>query len=60
MFNKEQVDNKISQVEKRTHNAPLTIVPTSFNTLQTLARLNFQRINKIKNAWRSKEVYLIR
>lgn len=60
MFKKEQIENKINGVDKRSHSAPLTIVPTSVVTLQTLARLNFQRIKKIKNSWRTKEVYQLR
>lgn len=60
MFKKDQIENKINAVDKRSHNAPLTIVPTSMTTLQTLARLNFQRIKKIKNSWRTKEVYQLR
>lgn len=60
MFKKEQIENKISAVDKRSHSAPLTIVPTSMTTLQTLARLNFQRTKKIKNSWRTKEVYQLR
>lgn len=60
MFKKEQIENKINAVDKRSHNAPLTIVPTSMTTLQTLARLNFQRTKKIKNSWRTKEVYQLK
>lgn len=60
MFKKDQIENKINAVDKRSHNAPLTIVPTSMTTLQTLARLNFQRTKKIKNSWRTKEVYQLK
>lgn len=60
MFKKEQIENKINAIDKRSHNAPLTIVPTSMTTLQTLARLNFQRIKKVKNSWKTKEVYQLR
>ena len=60
MFKKEQIENKINAVDKRSHNAPLTIVPTSMTTLQTLARFNFQRMKIKKNSWRTKEVYQLR
>lgn len=60
MFKKEQIENKVSNVDKRGNSASLTIVPTSVTTLQTLARLNFQRIKKIKNSWRTKEIYQLR
>ncbi len=57
MFTKEQIQNKIEAVDKRTHDAPLGIVPTSILTSQTLARLKFQRIKKFKFSWRPKEIY---
>ena len=60
MFKKEQIENKINAVDKRSHNAPLTIVPTSKKKIQTLDRLNYQSIKKIKNSWRTKEVYQLR
>lgn len=60
MFKKEQIENKIDTIEKRTHNGPLTIVPTSTQIGQTLARLKFQRMRKFKFSWRSREVYQLR
>ena len=57
MFTKEQIQNKIEIMDKRTHDAPLMIVPTSILTAQTLARLKFQRIKKFKFSWRAKEIY---
>lgn len=60
MYKKEQIENRVGIVEKRTHSAPLTIVPTSIQIGQTLARLKFQRIRKFKFSWRSREVYQLR
>lgn len=60
MYKKEQLENKIETVEKRSHNAPLAIVPTSILTTQVLARLKFQRVKKFKFSWRSREAYQLR
>ncbi len=57
MFTKEQIQNKIEILDKRTLDAHLTIVPTSILTAQTLARLQFQRTKKFKFSCRSKEIY---
>ncbi len=57
MFTKEQIQNQIEAVDKRTHDAPLGIVSTSILTSQTLARLKFQRMKKFKFSWRAKEIY---
>ena len=48
MYKKEQLENKIEILEKRSHDAPLAIVPTSILTAQLLARLKFQRVKKFK------------
>lgn len=60
IFKKEQIENKIDIVEKRTHNVPLTIVPTSCLTGQKLARLTHGRIKRFKFSWRSREAYQLR
>ena len=60
MYKKEQIENKIEIVEKRSYNAPLAIVPTSILTSQVLARLKFQRVKKFKFSWRSREAYQLR
>ena len=60
MFKKEQIENKIDIVDKRTYNAPLTIIPTSILTGQTLARLFSQRVKKLKLSWRPREAYRLR
>ena len=60
MFKKEHIENKMDTVEKRSHHAPLTIVPTSIFTGQTLATLTTERIKKIKFSLRSKEIYQLR
>ena len=60
MYNKEQIENKMDMVEKRTHNAPLAIVPTSTQIGQTLARIKFQRKKLFKFSWRSRDVYQLR
>jgi hypothetical protein len=57
MFQKDQIENKIDVVDKRTYNTPLVIVPTSLLTTQKLARLGFQRMKKFKFSWRSREAY---
>ncbi|OGI20360.1 MAG: hypothetical protein A3B68_02415 [Candidatus Melainabacteria bacterium RIFCSPHIGHO2_02_FULL_34_12] len=60
MFKKELFKNKIDALEKRSHNAPLGIVPTSILTGQLLARLLSQRVKKFKFSWRSRETYQLR
>lgn len=60
MFNKEQIENKIDLLDKRTHNAHLSPIPSSIITAQKLARLKFQRIKRFKFAWRSKEAYQLK
>lgn len=60
MFKNEQIQDKIDMVDKRSHNAALTIIPTSLLTVQKLARLKFQRVKKFKFAWRSREVYQVK
>ena len=60
MFKKDQIENKIDIVDKRTHNALLAIVPTSTLTGQTLARLRSQRVKKCKFGWRTRETYQLR
>ncbi|GEM_PF-6916790 len=60
MFKKEQIENKIDIIDKRTYNAPLAIIPTSILTGQTLARFLSQRVKKIKSSWRPREVYKLR
>ena len=60
MFKKEQIENKIDIVDKRSHNMPLIIVPTSILTGQTLARYLSQRKKRFKFSWKSKEVYQLR
>ena len=60
MFKKEQVENRINITEKRTYNAPFVLVPTSILITQTLARLKFQRVKKLKFSWRSREVFQFR
>lgn len=57
---KEQVDNKITTTDKRTCNAPFAMIPTSLLTIQTLARLKFQRGKEINFLWRSKENFQFR
>ena len=60
MYRKEQIENKMDILDKRTYDAPLAIVPTSILTAQTLARLKFQRVKKFKFSWRAREVYQLR
>ena len=60
MFKKEQIENKIAIVDKRTYNAPLAIIPTSILTGQTLARFLSQRVKQFKYSWRPREVYKLR
>ncbi len=60
MFTKDQIQNKTDIGEKRSHNAPLGIVPTSALTGQTLARLRSGRIKKFKFAGRTRDTYQVR
>ena len=60
MLKKEKFENKVDIVDKRTHNAPLVMVPTSILTGQKLARLLSQRSKKFKFSWELREVYQLR
>ena len=60
MFKREQIENKIDILDKRTHNAHLVPVPSSMITSQKLARLKFQRVKRFKFAWRSQEAYQLK
>ena len=60
MFRKDQMHNKTDIVEKRTHSAPLGIVPTSTLTGQILARLRFGHVKKFKFVWRTRDTYQLR
>ena len=62
MSKKQQNENKIAVVDKRTHSEPLSIMPTSIIlTPETLAkRLESQRAKKISSSWRSRETYKFR
>ncbi|GEM_PF-5668616 len=44
----QQIKNKISLIEKRSHDAPFGLISNSIFTSQTLARLKFQQ-NKLNN-----------
>lgn len=46
MIKKEQIENKINVITKRSYNEHLTLIPTSILTGQKLARLFLQRIKK--------------
>ena len=57
MFNKEQIENKIDYLDKRTHKVQLIPIPTSIITAQKLARLKFQHKKRFNFFWRPKEIY---
>ena len=57
MFKKEQIENKVDMVDKRSYNGHLAIVPTSLFVNQILARPQLRDEKKFKFACQLKKTH---